>query len=80
MEKERNYEIRLHKSVWLSCWFHIDHEALVSLFTESMFSGGWNDIYLKLYSDSNLLAYKKQGDREAKVQILMKVWFILITI
>ena len=38
-----------------------------------MFSGGWNEVYLKLYSDSNLLAYKKQGDREAKVQIKMKV-------
>lgn len=43
------------------------------LFAENMFSGGWNDVYLKLYSDSNLLAYKKKGDRDAKVQICMKV-------
>lgn len=45
------------------------------MFPESMFSGGWNEVYLKLYSDSNLLAYKKQGDRDPKVQILMKVGF-----
>lgn len=42
-------------------------------FPENMFSGGWNEIYLKLYSDSNLLAYKKQGDRDPKVQVCMKV-------
>ncbi|WAR11901.1 hypothetical protein MAR_026081 [Mya arenaria] len=45
-------------------------EGYVKRHSKSLFSGGWNDVYLKLYSDSNLLAYKKKGDMTAKPPVL----------
>ena len=41
--------------------------------SENLFSGGWGDVWVVLYSDSYLLAFKKKGDREPKAKIFMKV-------
>lgn len=38
-----------------------------------MFSGGWKDIWLVLYDNSDLCMYNRQGDLEIKAKIHMKV-------
>lgn len=41
-------------------------------YSKSMFSGGWQTVWVILYSDSNLVIYKRQGDNEVKGKVHMK--------
>ena len=47
--------------------------AFLSMLVESMFSGGWKDIWVVLYDNSDLCLYNRQGDPEIKAKIHMKV-------
>ena len=38
-------------------------------------NGGWRNVWLELYKDSNLVIYKKQGDKTPKGHVVMKVMF-----
>uniref|UniRef100_K1RGG2 Uncharacterized protein n=1 Tax=Magallana gigas TaxID=29159 RepID=K1RGG2_MAGGI len=40
--------------------------------SESMFSGGWKDVWVVLYDNSDLCMYNRQGDLEIKAKIHMK--------
>ncbi|KAK3589091.1 hypothetical protein CHS0354_017430 [Potamilus streckersoni] len=40
--------------------------------SKNVFSGGWNNVFVKLCQDSYLLVYKKQGDYEVKAKICLK--------
>lgn len=48
-------------------------DGYFSLFVESMFSGGWKDVWVVLYDNSDLCMYNRQGDLEIKAKIHMKV-------
>lgn len=41
-------------------------------FSKSMFSGGWKDVWVVLYDNSDLCMYNRQGDLEIKAKIHMK--------
>ncbi|XP_060594822.1 uncharacterized protein LOC132749145 [Ruditapes philippinarum] len=47
-------------------------EGYVKRYSKSLLKGGWKDIYLMLYSDSTLLAFKRHGDGNPKVRICMR--------
>lgn len=47
-------------------------EGYIKRHSKNLFSGGWGDVWVRLYSDSYLLAFKKKGDREPKAKIFMK--------
>lgn len=58
--------------------FHLNFTSVIndgyfSLFVESMFSGGWKDVWVVLYDNSDLCMYNRQGDLEIKAKIHMKV-------
>lgn len=47
-------------------------EGYIKRHSKNLFSGGWGDVWVRLYSDSYFLAFKKKGDREPKAKIFMK--------
>ena len=55
-------------------------QAFLSMLLESMFSGGWKDIWVVLYDNSDLCLYNRQGDPEIKAKIHMKVKTFRITL
>jgi hypothetical protein len=43
-----------------------------------MFSGGWKDIWVVLYDNSDLCMYNRQGDLEIKAKIHLRVSVLLL--
>ncbi|XP_041375323.1 calcium-binding protein P-like [Gigantopelta aegis] len=41
-------------------------------FSKGILDGGWNNVWVVLHKDSNLVIYKKQGDTSPKGHVLMK--------
>ncbi|KAJ8303479.1 hypothetical protein KUTeg_019875 [Tegillarca granosa] len=51
---------------------HVVKSGYLKRYSKSILSGGWQNVWVVLYQDSNLYLYKRQGDNDIKGKVFMK--------